>query len=739
MMMKKIAIGMFSLIFAFSIVFGMIPMPNTLENSPAGILSSDEPRERWHKETHHKRCYLEADRDNLYRRAGEVVGYKMNVINLEANSLRVFFEDVEIPCEYNSLTDLLVFVVPKILDSVDPTALFTIYYDLVANGVKQAPNMEPEWFSDTAAFLEDGSVDSGIEHRVDGGYYYNDTIYYLNGNAYYNSSVYEEDGIYYYNGREVYQVGSVWYYYNGTAIENSYYINQFGEDVFQGGLIEGRLLDVVSEEDTTYDEWQIGNVKATGRGLTKWRDSDGTIITQNMDITSYRNSPDMKFSFSNLESNTDKFWGSALLDLNGTINYNGTILDRFNATEYIYNETDSDPSVKNTRLKVVTEDTIIDPEDLDFATDGIVMGSPTVDTYDRGFGQILDFSYVSGTSLYGLGSSQVLSITKVEGSVSGIITGWTLLQNAPDLIYLPTASDGELITVYYMVKRYASPGDELRVIPIHLNSKYIALHDRHTGDSAALIFSKDFAFNSILIEVWEDKRGGNVRYYVNVSFNYNYWWNQIPVPSIPIHDIMDFDFDMMLSYLDGVDLTQVKPIVDTILTRLQGVNLDVKKNLIKVEDPLPIKVKIHSPQKNQKFNGQNVKVLVNVTVEGETLGSLYVRYNGKNLKFQGTTNIWVDWADTPHTGTRGAMEANVTDDGNHGMDLYIDAVDTNGTIITEGTFITFDFTDPTVMWICLGAGGGAVALVLALYVAKKKGMILKGRAPGKATYAKLKW
>lgn len=669
---------------------GLISMPiGTLQITPSreqatDISASSEARELWWNPNWHHRFFAELDSQGFAIREGCPIEYTIdlsaaNFTGIDQNSFRVVYKGTELPTEFNKTTKKLAFVTPEGFSAAAPTQKVSVYYDLLANGLKQSQRYDPNWVSRYREFYD-----------------MRNAVTEVNGSYYYNASIYYENGVYYYQGEMVWQAANgTWYYYNGTAIEHAYNYSaqNVSQSVLVGAMYDGLMLDALQTSNSSDSDYVIGNVKATATAWGAYRNHEGAWVKETLQTTLYRNSPTVKYSVRSNVTTSERAWGSALINLNGSIHFNQTFLDRWNVTEYILNETETDPgeyqqAINNaSRISLVTEAASINVDQIDWSSADI-LGSSTIDTYDVGMKQRMSFIYHAGTQEYPLGIDTVMRIEAVTGNVSGPIAH-SLVQGSPDAVSIPAATDLELVTVEYTIKRYTG-SDELRVVPFVLQTSYLGLHDKQSNKGATLVFLDSIAFNNILIEVWKETRGSNTLYFCNISVNYNDWWYTWDGIS-PLHGDLPGNFDWFVSYIDSVQLDQFLPAIQDVIDYMRGlrpVHVSIKAH----DSALQIKIMIHEPTNNQLVGGKPVKIVISVTVEGETLNRMYYSFsfNKNRIPFDRTARILIGYDDNPlqaHLASTATFDASVINAPIGNQTLFIEAQDTNGTFVVESACI----------------------------------------------------
>jgi hypothetical protein len=640
----------------------------------------------WWNANWHKRFFAELDSQGLVIREGYPVEYTIDVSNanltgVDLNSFRVIYKGNVLITEFNKTTKKIMFVMPEGFDAVKPKERVTVYYDLIVNGLKSAPRYDPSWVVKYKDFYD----------------FHRDDITEVNGSYYYNSSIYYENGTYYYQGEMVWQAANgTWFYFNGTGIEKSYYYSaqNVSQTAFLGAMYSGLMLDTIQTSNASDTSYAIGNVKALATAWGAYRNHLGEWVKETLTTTMYRNSPTVKYAVSSNISTTEQAWASTLLNLNGSIHFNQTFLDRWNITEYVLNETQTNDTeyqsaVNNaSRFSLITETNTINVDSIDW-TGADVLGNATIDTYDIGIKQSMSFVYSTGTTDYPLAFNNVMSIQRVTGNVSGNISSYSLVQGTPDNISIASASNGELITVSYKIKRY-SGSDELRVMPFMVHSSYLGIHDNRTNRGAALVFLDSIAFDDILIEIWKETRGSNVIYLANISVNFNEWWYDWDHIT-PLHDDIQGAFEWFVSYLDDVSVSNITGAIGDVTDYMKGLR-SIHVNVKSFDNSLMLKIIIHSPKDGEELNGKPIKLIINITVEGETLNRMYYHFNfaTTRIQFDRTASILIGYDGNPlqaHLASTAVFDAAVIDAPIGKQTIFIEAEDTNGSVIVESAHI----------------------------------------------------
>lgn len=719
--------------------------------------SVNETREYWADNTEHFRRQVLVDGNGYHRGKGMAVEYStgLNLLpGLDVNSIRLYKDGVEIPSEYVANTGKLIFVVSGEVSS-SKLVQYWIYYDLVVNGLKEWPDYDPGWIADIKDQIDNADdSDEGEAYSKRDEYVEENGIVWddeLDEYTYRNQIVYfdavagkwrYQDGTELDPGFVVWDdVDGCWKYWDGTRYKY-YYTPGLDEEIFVSARYDA-MLDGIMGNDANYDSWSVGNVKGTGTGhYDYYSPSHGHWVTEELTATAYNGGSTMFFNAKSGVATSEEASASALLDLNGTVLFNGTYIDNQNIDEYLdenvpeHEEGFAEYQEHRTaadRFQIVTADNDFSIDDIAW-NDAYIMGSSSVDTYDRGTKREKKCSFGSGITNYDLDFSDVLSIEKVIGSISGLlsITDYTLFEGTPDEIQFSgnPLTDGEEFTIYYKNKRY-SGDDILKVFPVLLESNYIALYDELSDLGFGWLFQEEMAFDHVLIEAWKEVKGGQTRYYVNITVNALDWWfdRLTPGPGAPgpLRMAQSGTFDFIFTYIDSEDVTSF----------MLGLGYKSPKHKvikIKDEDSLPLKIKIKSPQNGQHY-GSSSKITINFIVEGETLASTYIRINGKSpIKI--TTNIDYFWTEydgihsLANLAMQGSVDHNVTNSGT--LNLTIQAEDTNGSIIEEDIVV---YVDDYTIAIVLAISIPAVAICgTFLYLRAKRPDILdriKGTFKGK--------
>lgn len=745
--------------------------------------SEDELREPWALKTHHHRFPLEVSSNGHDRRKGTPVEPIIDPIeNLDNNSLRVFFHGKELPAEYHPDTRMLRFVMPAAFNSEITTRNVTVYYDLTENGIKQQPDYDPEWLTTSydksviksswemeyQAYLETNQISENGTHFFfqDEVVYTEDNItyYYDNGSQVVNYVILDEDTNTYYLYNQTAELDGyiffnnityTWYIYNATGGLEYTYVEGFDENIFLGASYGTPTPSNIEGLESDAIDWTIGNVKAEGSAYADYINSNGVHVRQTIDGEVYRGSPTIKYTITPNTTATEMAWGSALLDLNGTILFNGTYFDHNNISDLPelagINDSEWDERYGTeaeealNSLSLITEMGTIDVSESDFENASIayLMADDTIDTYDLGLPQYKEITYNSAVSDYDLDFDDVMFIEDVEfdgGTLDG--SYYLLVDGFPDKISFlsPSIDDGEIVKIYYRKKKY-DVGDQLKVIPFLASSRYLALHDRNSKSGFAFVFTEETPVMDLLIEVWQEKYKGKFNYYVNISLNYNYWWFDPQGYEGDIHDEIDKMFTLITTYLDSLDMASVEAVLDFMILEAQGYIPDLMELIGEYDVALPIIINILAPTILHYIRKTgSVEVNLDVLIEGETLESYVLMILAEARTYiedfiASGCLVNIDDPATTHIGSEGQATIEIFDTGT--TELVIEAYDTNGDVIVESLFIQVevDMVEFTIFM-------GVVALIigvsaLGIFVRHRRHKGLRGKSKASMTWFKL--
>jgi hypothetical protein len=270
--------------------------------------------------------------------------------------------------------------------------------------------------------------------------YYNSTEgkWYYNNGTEYTGSIDDTQNVYIYNGNIVYEVGGVWYYENGTTMvgyvyddAGRYYLyhdgilayfyedpvtgiiyywngtttHQYGpfgydgQDFYLGSSFTNEFLDAFMVGNNLWiDNYKIGNVKAVLSGKASIT-SGGTSHEESSSVIMYRGSKQFTVKLMNNAPEHKSAWGSVLFNLNGSIKSGGNrytvdnytifldqIKDDFGVDIQSWIEDridgiDIDLSGAN-RYIFLAEDTVLNIDDIDWATQGVVVANSSFNRWN---------------------------------------------------------------------------------------------------------------------------------------------------------------------------------------------------------------------------------------------------------------------------------------------------------------------------------------------------------------------
>jgi hypothetical protein len=273
----------------------------------------------------------------------------------------------------------------------------------------------------------------------DGEFIYYNTVegkwYYSNGTEY-TGSIDDTQNVYIYDGNTVYEINGTWYYDNGTTMVGyvydeggKYYVyhdgilayfyedpitgivyywngteyHQYGpfgqdgldgQDFYLGSSFTNELLDAVMVGNNLWiDDYKIGNVKAVLSGKADVTDG-GTTHEESSSVIMYRGSNQFTVKLMNNAPEQKSAWGSIIFNLNGSIKSGGSSYTPDNYTIFLdqikddfgfdiqtwiesaINDVNIDLSGAN-RYIVLAEDSLINIDSIDWATQGVVVADST--------------------------------------------------------------------------------------------------------------------------------------------------------------------------------------------------------------------------------------------------------------------------------------------------------------------------------------------------------------------------
>ncbi len=707
----------FFLGFAFAIVNAM----------PSGITSSafvPETRERWWDERWHYRMSITVDPNANPRRWGNIVEFDAelsSITNLDFNSIRAVKDGEEVPCAYDSVSDTIKLLVDETM-LVGETIDYTIYYDLTTNGIK--PYQNPlAWVND---YLErynelvgteytQSEIEQEFEQARDDFILENSITYdtvtniyqyqgytvqwnpiderweFLDGTIVQFYFIEVDDGmggfyIKYHDGTSL--VNFAWKKYDGTwwywNVQTSQYITweYIGQSIFMGATLEDTLLGALQAGDADLGPdgaIALDNVEYTDDAWATFYDGSQW-VTEDILVTIERGVPEIKAQLTTEQTVDLSAWGSAMFNLNGSIQLNDTFLTHLNYDEWLetefgwiddmtpvggylqeieeeYNTTFDEIRDSAERIAIVTEEPAFNIADFDFDVDGIDM-----------------------LGVYDTGNLNTVSLT---------------------------------------------------VVPKLINSKYFGMFDIITKKGFGIVFNEQGMYTNILIEAWKEVLDdASINYYLNVSFNYLDWW-YTPIQDDPeildlistygLHLSDDGEFGFALTYLADID-PQVT-LLD-ILGKIDGdATIPDEIVLLGEEDPsIPIEIgTIIVP--SRVTVGQEFEIIVGV--KGETIDYGIFREDPSSLNnfFHMVEDFFIINAPQAHYGKRFYGTYICETIGTRTMRVLI--FDTNGSYFEKTVTIRVQESAPVIFtWIASIIGGIFGFIGIAVKSNKTKGRAL---------------
>lgn len=721
-MQKKAHSAMLAVFFlAIFIASSSLSIPGNAVSISEPAESSENPRVPWARSNFHRRLIMDIGANGTPRRNGQPVEMDVtstigpDIASLDVKSFRVEIDGEEIPSQYETGTNKLIFTIP---DSFADSEEAIIYYDVYPL-VKSDPGYLPDWVKEyegyesmwdeaaTEAEARENEARAWKDEKqieeVNGTYYYNGSIVYYNETEHAwlyenndslvlnyvmlndgasNSTFIQWDAFEWDNMTSSYDlIGSItfdnaslpytWQIFNGTQLIYTYYENQ-DQDVYLGSTYFAPLVESFVAGDSRASEWSVGPARASGTAHGDYNNSMGNWVRQSVSSNIYRGSPRARFNFSTNSTDEETAFGTAVFDLNGTITFNDTIYGRNNLSALVENAGEEEvnytlrfgPDAK--RLIVTTECGDINVEDLNWS------------------------------SAHPLGEHPY-------SSPRGLPYGG---------------------------------GDQLNVIPILVKTRWLVMHDSETRKGAGFGIPSGSPLMSYLLEFMQEIVGGIERYYVRVSANYN------AIPWLPyegdLHELLGGAFDLWLTLLDQYDLYEIEDVMQDLLNGIQDIELEISgvRQL-----PMPILIHLVSPPNRNFARGLMERLVVNidVVIEGETLASFGWKLNGGSIgsnpfPYVGNLIVRENQPSMTHMAKEGIASVEIHDAGE--MVLTVSATDTNGTIYTTAFAISVEISTTEVVIISglVFAGIGALSFA-AVYRARIK----KGRGSGPGPGMKMTW
>ncbi len=638
------------------------------------INSSAVDRELWWNPHWHNRFFINVAGDNDMLEAGTPVEYQLGLLTgvvLDVNSLRVVYKGLDVPSQYVMATNTLIFSVQEDIANGSSTK-YTVYFDDLSNGIKTADDYGIAWAEDLilnagSGFQSNYTAERDLYILNNNVSQVNETYYYQNEVVHYNNIT---DKWYYDNGSGVlgivWQVNNTWYLQdNETVVE----LTTGGErqTVFLDGFYDGVGLAAISNDSFDMQSAEVGAVRADYTGLGEYNNSGGQMVEATVTGTGYRDYPIVRYGVDSNISTSENAWASGLINLNGTVTVNNTILDKYNISDWVENATGAN---------------------------------------------MTEFGNQTEEALKGAGNIRIM--TEQENvAINNIV--W----DDSETYVVATDSVDYLNLSGRYGKTYAA-GDEVRVKPYSLRSRYLALYDIITQEGFALVFEEWMAFSNIVLQIYQEKLAdGTINYYLEIGLNYLDWAEELIAEYGP--STIEAA-EAVLANLGSIHLPQVgdfgfitglfKSLNPTFkLNRLITPALPALVNGFLRDESLPLGLKIHSPFRGQRFKRLE-DIFINVTVTGETLMDIWYHWGKEqNVKFHGTVQFWEDVPVTGHFATEGILNGSgageqiLLPEGKGDVNLTITAVDTNTQFIMET--IPIHIEDP---WASFGFTAGLVGM-----------------------------
>lgn len=710
-------------LFATIVLMGVF-LPSVISTNAVGTIgnqtigdnsiasSEDGDREVWFNPHWHNRIPMDVSGGDYGYRAGAPIEHVVTEIesNVDPNSIRVVYDGIEIPSDYVPSEKKVIFTVDKALAPYT-NRRYTLYYDTIDQGIKAAPEYDPTWVTDyveNQAYKDEqeakyeqekAEIEAEIEenriHNNSGIYTWREYTVYFNGTDW----VYEDNGTLLPEYMYFEPISRTWYLINGTTGETMvYFIEGTGQNVLMESSFDNSLTGAILNEEEFLDDWEVGNVKAKGFGHAIYTNSTGSIFTQTVSATAYRDVPVMSMDVTSDAANKENGWGKAMFNLNGSVLFNGTYLDYLNYEDYINANLDANTSefeddVASTmndarRYKVLTEGGAVEYDNSEWNVDN-------VNVYD-----------VTSNTKYSTGRTHV-------------------------------------------------PGDTVKCKPFLLKTRYFGLYDIIDKRGIGFVFPGLSSFSRVLIEVLQEVLvTGEEYYYLIISLN------QLDFTLETIEQYLDQgapgyedDISALLNAMDPEDKAEIIALIDQYNGSLHlpvdgdfsfyiGYIMDLfptnwLNNLLDEvilvrpkphcshgvrEKSLPINVIVHKPLVGQRFKNKR-DIEIDLTVLGETVLDIFYKWGvGTRVQFRGAVRYWENsgtYATEPHYANEVSVAAEILDGfaglGTGEQLLSIMAQDTNGTFVLASVPIVIENEWEAAGWISGLIAVGFIAGIAVMY------------------------